>query len=197
MSTKEFLWTCLNVSVHSRSNWNLKVLVFEERRKLEYQEKNLSEQRREPATNSTHIWLQHRDFNPSALTTAPPFLRPCSPEPLIPKWCNIKSIPCFPTNCRPLFQRAKNLTLFQSIKFKINTQFQTTTAKNQSHWGCKYLCTVSWTGKYPQPSPPSPPPPLPPPSPNVERNIQMESTFLLVRQTWKKSWECSGVAQSI
>ena len=40
----------------SWSNWNLKMLVFEERGKPEYPEKNLSEQRREPTTNSTHIW---------------------------------------------------------------------------------------------------------------------------------------------
>jgi len=32
-----------------------KMLVFEERGKPEYPEKNLSEQRREPTTNSTHI----------------------------------------------------------------------------------------------------------------------------------------------
>jgi len=31
------------------------MLVFEERGKPEYPEKNLSEQRREPTTNSTHI----------------------------------------------------------------------------------------------------------------------------------------------
>jgi len=36
----------------SRSNWNLEMLVFEERGKPE---KNLSEQSREPTTNSTHI----------------------------------------------------------------------------------------------------------------------------------------------
>ena len=40
---------------HSRSNWNLEVLVFEERGKPEYPEKNLLEQGREPTTNSTHI----------------------------------------------------------------------------------------------------------------------------------------------
>ena len=40
---------------NSRSNWNLEMLVFEERGKLEYPEKNLSEQGREPTTNSTHI----------------------------------------------------------------------------------------------------------------------------------------------
>ena len=38
-----------------RSNWNLEVLVFEERGKPEYPKKNLSEQGREPTTNSTHI----------------------------------------------------------------------------------------------------------------------------------------------
>ena len=40
----------LNVSVRSRSNWILEfeVLVFEERGKPEYPEKNLSEQEREP-----------------------------------------------------------------------------------------------------------------------------------------------------
>ena len=63
-STKEFIWTRLNVSVCSRSNWNLKVLVFKARRKPEYPEKNLSEQRRELATNSTHIWRRLRDLNP-------------------------------------------------------------------------------------------------------------------------------------
>jgi len=31
------------------------MFVFEEREKPEYPEKNLSEQRREPPTNSTHI----------------------------------------------------------------------------------------------------------------------------------------------
>ena len=43
----------------SWSNWNLEVL-FSEKRK----EKNLVEQGREPTTNSTHIWSQHRDLNP-------------------------------------------------------------------------------------------------------------------------------------
>ena len=40
------------------------MLVFEEREKPKYPEKNLLEQRREPTTNSTHIWRQHRDLNP-------------------------------------------------------------------------------------------------------------------------------------
>jgi len=32
------------------------MLVFEERGKPEYQEKNFSQQKREPTTNSTYIW---------------------------------------------------------------------------------------------------------------------------------------------
>ena len=31
---------------------------------MEYTEKTLSEQRREPTTNSTRIWRQHQDLNP-------------------------------------------------------------------------------------------------------------------------------------
>ena len=40
----------------SWSNWNLEMLIFEERGKPEYPEKKRSEQGREPAINSTHIW---------------------------------------------------------------------------------------------------------------------------------------------
>ena len=57
----------------SWSNWNLEMLVFEERRKPECPEKNLSEQRREPTTNSTHIWRRRRELNPG---------HPCSPREL-------------------------------------------------------------------------------------------------------------------
>ena len=48
----------------SWTNWNLEELGFEERGKPEYLEKNLSEQGREPTTNSTHIWRRRRDLNP-------------------------------------------------------------------------------------------------------------------------------------
>ena len=48
----------------SWSNWNLEFLFFDERGKPEHPEKNLSPQRREPITKSTHIWLGHRDLNP-------------------------------------------------------------------------------------------------------------------------------------
>ena len=72
-----------NVSVRSRSNWNLEILVFKEREKPENPEKSLSEQEREPTTNSTHIWRQRRGSNPGhigerwgALTTTPPLLPP-------------------------------------------------------------------------------------------------------------------------
>ena len=41
-------------STLSRSNWNLEMLVFEERGKPEYPVKTLSEQGREPTTNLTH-----------------------------------------------------------------------------------------------------------------------------------------------
>ena len=44
----------------SWSNWNLEMLVFEEKGKPEYPEKNLSEQWREPITNSTHIWRRRQ-----------------------------------------------------------------------------------------------------------------------------------------
>ena len=44
-----------HASAQSESNWNLAVLVFEERGKPEYPEKILSVQSREPTTNSTYI----------------------------------------------------------------------------------------------------------------------------------------------
>ena len=49
------------------------MLIFKERGKPEYPEKNLAEQGREPTTNSTHIWrrVQESSREASALTTAP------------------------------------------------------------------------------------------------------------------------------
>ena len=66
----------------SWSNWNLEMLVFEERGKPEYPEKNLSEQEREPTTNSTHIWRGRRDLNPGHIggrRVLSPLHHPCSP----------------------------------------------------------------------------------------------------------------------
>ena len=42
------------------------MLVFKERGKPEYPEKNLSEKGREPTTNSTYIWRRRQDSNPRA-----------------------------------------------------------------------------------------------------------------------------------
>ena len=57
-STKQFLRTNLDVTVRYRSNWTLKEFSgFEERGKPEHPEKNLSKQRRQPTTNSTHIYV--------------------------------------------------------------------------------------------------------------------------------------------
>ena len=69
----------------SWSNWNLKMLVFEERGKPEYPEKNLLEQRREPTTNSTHIWRRHQELNPGHIDgrrVLSPLRHPCSPREL-------------------------------------------------------------------------------------------------------------------
>lgn len=62
---------------HSWSNWNFNLLVFKERGKPEKPKKNLSEQRKNPTTNSNNIiergshWLKA-----CALTTAPFLLPP-------------------------------------------------------------------------------------------------------------------------
>ena len=39
-----------------RLNWNLEMMIFEERGKPENPEKNLSKQSREPTTHLTHMW---------------------------------------------------------------------------------------------------------------------------------------------
>ena len=70
--------------MRARSNWNLKVLVFKERGKPEYPEKNLSEQGREPTTNSTHIWRRRQESNPGHIggrRVLSPLRHPCSPNP--------------------------------------------------------------------------------------------------------------------
>jgi len=70
------------VFVHSRSNWNLEVLVFEERGNRSTLKKNLSEQGWEPKTNSTHIWHRDRDSTPGHIGgrhALSPLPHPCSP----------------------------------------------------------------------------------------------------------------------
>ena len=59
------------------------MLVFKERGKPEYPEKNLSEQGREPTTNSTHIWRRRQDSNPGHIggrRVLSPLHHPCSPR---------------------------------------------------------------------------------------------------------------------
>ena len=54
---------------------------FEERGKPEYPDKNLSEQWREPTTNSTHVWLRRLDLNPGHIGgrgVFSPLHHPCS-----------------------------------------------------------------------------------------------------------------------
>ena len=58
------------------------MLVFEERGKPEYPEKNLSEQSREP-TNSAHIWRRVLESNPGHIGgrwALSPLHQPCSPN---------------------------------------------------------------------------------------------------------------------
>ena len=66
----------------SRSNWNLEMLVFVDRGKPENPEKNLSQQRQEPTTNSTHIWRRVRESKPghnSGRRVLSPLRHPCCP----------------------------------------------------------------------------------------------------------------------
>ena len=56
---------------NSRLNWNLEMSVFEERGKPEYPEKNLSEQGREPTTNSTHTSRLVWESNPGHIGGRP------------------------------------------------------------------------------------------------------------------------------
>ena len=61
-------WHLHKVAIYSQksgSNKNLEMFVFEERGKLKCPKKNLSEQRREPITNSTHILRRVRESIPS------------------------------------------------------------------------------------------------------------------------------------
>ena len=64
------------------------MLVLEERGKLEYPEKNLSEQSRELTTNSTHICRRVRESNPGHIggrRALSPLRHLCSPQ-LTTKW---------------------------------------------------------------------------------------------------------------
>ena len=64
---KKFVTTRSSVFVRSRSNWNLEVLVFDEKGKPENPEKNLLKQGRGQITNSTHAWRPRRGLNPGQI----------------------------------------------------------------------------------------------------------------------------------
>jgi len=69
------------------------MLVFEERGKPEYPEKNLSEQSREPTTNSTHILRRVRESIPSHIggkRVLSPLHHPLLPGSLIPGKIDLK-----------------------------------------------------------------------------------------------------------
>ena len=63
-----------------KAYWNLEMLIFEGRGKLESPEKNLLEQSKEPTTNLTHTWPRvlnrtpARTWEASAITTTPSLL---------------------------------------------------------------------------------------------------------------------------
>ena len=71
-------WKWFSWSFCIRSNWNLQMLIFEEKGKPESPEKNLSEQSKEPATNLTHWcpWVLNRTrrWKASTSTTTPSLL---------------------------------------------------------------------------------------------------------------------------
>ena len=78
------------------------MLVFEERGKPEYPEKNLSEQSREP-TNSAHLWRRVRESNPGHIggRRAPrvsPLRQPCSSKWILDSDFSVK-------HSRRLFER--------------------------------------------------------------------------------------------
>ena len=83
---------------HFWLNWNLEVLVFNEKGKPWYPEKNLSEQGREPTTNSTHKWLRHQDLNHRHIggrRVLSPLLHLCSPVSVAPPAMVILAITFF------------------------------------------------------------------------------------------------------
>ena len=88
---KEFIWTRLNESVRSRSNWNLEMLVFEERENRSTQRKTSQSKGENHQQNSTHIWRRRRELNPDHIggrRALSPLRHPCSPE-----FCNPGLVP--------------------------------------------------------------------------------------------------------
>ena len=84
------------MSVHSKSSWNLEVLIFKEREKQKYPEKNLSELGREPTTNSMHIWCRRQDSNPGHIGRR---------RVLSPLHYTLAPHPCYQMKKLPLFHQ--------------------------------------------------------------------------------------------
>ena len=80
LSTKWFFF------YNSWSNWNLEMMVFGKRGNPEYTKNNLSGQRRQPTTNSTHIWHRRPDLNPGHVggkRVLSPLRHPCFSAPSV------------------------------------------------------------------------------------------------------------------
>ena len=100
------------------------MLVFEERGKPEYPEKNLSEQSREPTTNSAHIWRRVRESNPGHIggrRALSPLRQPCSH--LYPIHGKCKYFHSTLQSAENLLSAACTLTVWQS-KIALNEAFQ-------------------------------------------------------------------------
>ena len=122
----------------SWSNWNLEMLVFEERGKPEYPEKNRSEQRREPTTNSTHIWRRRRDLNPGHIggrRVLSTLGHPCSPIDLFSLYILFsqkRSCDNTPKNCFfqiSSYSRAFVRIIYEKIKFPWNLYWENKTCE--------------------------------------------------------------------
>ena len=104
----------------SWSNWSLEMLVFEKRGKPEYPEKNLSEQGREPKTNSTHIWRRRRELKPGHIggrRVLSPLHHPCSPNSTkryqsSPRCTKLHESAQLAPNCTKLYKTAPVCTKF-------------------------------------------------------------------------------------
>ena len=80
------------VLLRLQQNWNLEVLVFKERGKPEYPEKNISGKGREQTTNSTHTWSRRQDWREASALNTAPSLAPqkllritCTPHWIVPE----------------------------------------------------------------------------------------------------------------
>lgn len=104
----------------------LKLLVFEESRKPEYPEKNISEQRWESTTNSTHIWHGPRESNPGHIGRR----RVISPLSLNPVPCDIGKSSNSLKMRYNYAQKRNNLARFQN--------------KQNSNLGCWIIIVKQW-----------------------------------------------------